>query len=55
MKGGCSAARGMERGKSSFEARHKEKPTSMLGRFNWSSREGLMGSRFQNSHQKTGN
>ena len=32
FKGGCYAARGMERVKNSFEARHKEKPTSMLER-----------------------
>ena len=30
LKGGCYAARGMERVRSSFEARYKEKPTSML-------------------------
>ena len=32
LKRGCYAARGMERGKSSFEARDKEKPTLMLER-----------------------
>ena len=32
MKIICYAARGMEKGKNNFEARHKEKPTSMLER-----------------------
>ena len=32
IKGRCYASRGVEKGKSSFEARHKEKPTSMLER-----------------------
>ena len=54
IKGRCYAARGMERGKSSFEARHKEKPTSMLERLDRLGREGPMVSRLQNSHQEIG-
>ena len=44
----------MEKGESSFEARHKEKPTSMLERLDRRGREGPMESRFQNSHQEIG-
>ena len=52
IKGGCYAARGMERGKSSFEARHNKKPTSMLERLDQSGRKRPRGYRLQNSHQE---
>ena len=54
FKGECYVSRGMERGKNSFEARHKEKPTSMLERLDRWGREGPMGSRLQNIHQEIG-
>ena len=34
FKGSSSAARGMEKSKISYAARHKEKPTSVLERLN---------------------
>ena len=54
LKGLSFAARGMEKSKISSEAKHKEKPTSVLERLDRGSREGPMGSRLQNSHQEIG-
>ena len=54
LKGWFSTYWGMENSKISSEARHKEKPTSVLIILDRWGREGPMGSRLQNYYQKIG-